>query len=296
MEITRFDCSVIAIQGAVKCVESRLPLSHFVSPSLNKFFDEKSDCIRLKGSHPIEALKDYGLKIQKRNFKVDEIEKFRAYILDAKGIVVQHSYASLLRGRGFAKRDFVKDVQHMFFCNELNIKNNNVIFKPKDPILSILAWKHLFFRDDDDISVYKIYGFDESKCNEMVALNKAKEDLSKFDLFQSSSTNEKIIAAFEKAIDEKKEPVLADWINGLRKLFLTRYWFWCLMLTYFKANKSMFQLQQVVQKYKRLLRNYTESVSEKKYDDLEVYLLQLKEILSEELIMTLSIKELVLTK
>jgi hypothetical protein len=68
------------------------------------------------------------------------------------------------------------------------------------------------------------------------------------------------------------------------------------MLTYFKGDKSMFQLQQVVQKYKRLLRNYTESVSEKKYDDLEVYLLQLKEILSEELIMTLSIKELVLTK
>ena len=290
MEITEFDCSVHAIKGVIDFIDKDLPLEYFVSPVLSKHFDDELNCLRLMGDHPIEGLTDHGVKSEKRIFKKSDMKELKSFVSESNGIVVQHSFSSLLRGRGIAKQDFLRDVQHLFYCNEMNIKEDNVILKPIDPVLKILTWNHLFYGPDDSITIYKINTDSTLEHTKQIATSKMENSILQYEVSEASVIDMKIIASIRNAYMTRDYAHLVTWMNAIRKLFITRCWFGRFVKAINPDNSISKELICLSESYRTILERYSSIVSNKTLDELNQLISEFEEILKTERELTVKLK------
>ncbi|MGJ0639120.1 hypothetical protein [Xenorhabdus bovienii] len=180
----------------------------------------------IESGHPIINLMHYGFIINEHEFLFSEKNNFIEHLKQSQGVVIQHSYSSLLLRMRLIKTGLPVDIPHLIYSNEVNINNNNLIIKTSDEKFNIMSWKHFFSHEDEKITAYFVMQKPEKCIEEDELIRSFRKSIEYYNECYSSDIYNQIEDTIKQDILIQQSALdIPIWNRNIWKMHITRGWF-----------------------------------------------------------------------
>lgn len=239
--------------------------------------------IRIEKNNPIFSLAKFGFKIESKNFRQQDLPDAYEDIIQSCGIVIQHSYSTLLRRMRMIKVNLPVDIPHLVYSHQVRKVNDNLIFNTTDLRFRVMSWNHFFLNDDDEIVIYLIQKKPDVEQKKEFFIHSAREAMEVYLSTVSSQLIDDIIFHMRSdIIFERNYDSAAVWNRNVWKLYITREWYYICLQFFFPICKKSESLARLSSDYKTISDVIVENVINNKSYTLTDYIERFGELLHNE--------------
>ncbi|EXU76300.1 hypothetical protein [Erwinia mallotivora] len=236
-------------------------------------FNREKRSVRIEQSNPVFSLAKFGFEIESRTYQQKDLSEAYEDIIKSSGIVIQHSYSTLLRRMRMIKVNLPVDIPHMVYSQQMRKVDDNLIFNTTDLKFRVMSWQHFFLNEDDEVIIYLIRKKPDKVYDNKVLISSAKDAMEVY----LSTVNSKLIADIisdmhQDIIADKKYESAAIWNRNVWKLYITRGWYHQCLQNLFPACSKNESVSLLSAGYKSISDSIVENVINNKNYSLNDYI------------------------
>lgn len=252
---------------------------------INIFLDFNSSkrSIRIEPDNPILSLERFGFEISSQSYHSEDLSEAYDEISQSLGIVIQHSYSTLLQRMRMIKVNLPVDIPHLIFSQQMKRSGDNLIFNTTDSRFRVMSWNHFFLRDDDEVVIYFIRRKPDKILDESHFRYSAEKSILHYLSCVTTDLISNILDHFYlDVISLQKYESAAVWNRNVWKLYITRAWYAKFINSFYPLCSQHNELSQLSTKYKNISNDIIEKVIKNKNFKSTEYIESFRGVLKNE--------------